>query len=632
MAATTEPTVEANAAGAAEQAAKKKRAKKVVADNTLYQGIEGIMPVVLRSSHAKGRHAVAARDLAAGTLVAVEKPVAAIVRNQSFVALCHHCFGAVPMKTQTRPKVDKDGNAIAGQSERVTVPASACEKCKMAAYCSDKCRADHALEHGPQCDALAQCNAFASTHKVPLEDLRAVLALIGRRTADTAAGGSDGADKAVEFAASAADAQPASYQRVLDLNPNRHYIERDAIKNLQAALKDVLALVPAASRIPLSEAVAAACIFSTNNHPLTVNNSHMLGLYPFSALYLHHSCRPNCVFVSEAGGTMCVRTLQDVPADGELTVSYVELYQPREQRRRELLLSRHFWCKCRRCSTGLSQSVDRVMDGIQCKECKRGVMIFEETKEVQDINELMTDISALDQEIQGKHAECEVCPAKIEVTSLVDVLKAAITAYGEAHVAMQQGNLRVARVLMERFIADYEDKRILHPYNAYLLNTYTSLARVCTQLDDPDRAIRYTSVVVERMAGADGEAVPENYPRLAEFHMTLGDLCLKQAKKKATNHTPAGRSVTRRYLKEARAVLESAFRARKVIYGEDSPKANEAKKLLDDAKREYDEYIKATEKKKPKKQQQQQPAAPSPAPAAAAAPPAVAAPPATSAA
>ncbi|KAJ2769268.1 hypothetical protein IWQ57_003178, partial [Coemansia nantahalensis] len=470
------------------------------------------------------------------------------------------------------------------------------------------------------------CNAISSTHKAPLEDLRAVLALLGRRAAEAAAGSADAAGKAVEFAAAAADAQPASYQRVHDLNPNRHYIERDATKNLQAALKDVLALVPAANRVPLSEAVAAACIFSTNNHPLAAHNHHMLGLYPFSALYMHHSCRPNCVFVGEAGGAMSVRTLQDVPADGELTVSYVELYQPREQRRRELLLSRHFWCKCRRCSTGLSQSVDRVMDGIQCRECKRGVMIFEETKEVQDINELMTDISALDQEIQGKHAECEVCPAKIEVTSLVDVLKEAITAYGAAHVAMQQGDLRRARYLMERFIVDYEDKHILHPYNAYLLNTYTSLARVCAQLDDPDRAIRYTSVVVERMAGADGDAVPENYPRLAEYQMSLGDLCLKQARKKATNQTPAGRSITRRYLKDSRTALEAAFRARKVIYGEDSPKANEVRLLLDSAKKEHEEYVKATEKKKSKKQQQQ----PAAAPAAAA--PAVAAPPATSAA
>ncbi|KAJ2083736.1 hypothetical protein H4R24_000599 [Coemansia sp. RSA 988] len=596
MAATTEPTVDANgASNSAVQAAKKKKTKKVVADNTKYQGIESVMPVVLKSSHAKGRHATAARDLPAGTLVSVEKPAAAIVRNQSFVNLCHHCFSPVTMKTHMRPKLDQSGNEVKGQKEKVALPAFSCGKCKMAAYCSEKCQTDHAKEHNVQCDALAQCNRIATAHKVPLENLRAVLALIGRRavTSDLEAD--------PKFAASTAEAQPTNYGCVLDLNPNRHYIGRDAIKDLQAALKEMLALVSADSRIPLSEAVEVACIFKSNDHPLVVNNQHISGLYPFSALYFHHSCMPNCVYVCEKQGALYVRTLADVPAESELTITYVELYQPREQRRRDLLLTRHFWCKCRRCSTPLSQSVDRFMDGIQCSECKRGVMIFEETKEVEDINELMTDISALDQEIQGKYAECETCPAKIEVTKLVDLLKAAITDYSNAHMTIQQGDLPKARHLMERFVTNYEDKHILHPSNAYLINTYTSLSRVCNQLGDVDRAIRYTTIVVERTLGAGGDAVPENYPRLSEYYMSLGDMCLKQAKKKAANRTPAGRSITRRYLKEAKSSLESAYKTRKVIYGDDSQKAAEALKLLESAKKEYDEFVKATEKKKPKK-------------------------------
>ncbi|KAJ2779732.1 hypothetical protein H4R18_003835 [Coemansia javaensis] len=657
MAAATEPTVDAaaaagSAAAAAAAAGKKKKAKKVVADNSRYQAVESELPVVLRSSHGKGRHAVAARDLPAGTLVAVEEPAAAIVRNQSFIYLCHSCFGPVQMKTHTRPRLDADGNEVAGQSEKVTVPAVACGECRMAAYCSERCQKAHAAEHGVQCAALAKCNPIATAHQASLEDLRAVLALIGRRAADgvdragrdpelVPGGGSSSGSGSGSGSGSAEPSRlkALGYQRVLDLNPNRHNIDRSAIKNLQSALRDVLALVPEAARIPLSEAVAAACIFSSNNHALAVGGHQILGLYPFNSLFLHHSCRPNCVFTAEANGALFVRTLRDVPADAELTVSYVELYQPREQRRRELLLTRHFWCKCRRCSTALSQSVDRVMDGIQCAVCRRGVMIFEETKEVQDINELMTDISVLDQEIQGKSAECETCPAKIDVSELVEVLKTAITAYGTAHVTMQQGDLRRARMQLERFIADYEDTRVLHPSNAYLINTYASLARVCTQLDDPDRAIRYTSVIVERMLGADAngeEAVPENYPRLAEHQMALGDLCLKQAKKRAANRTPAGRSVLRRYLKEARTALEAAHRARRVIYGENSLKAAEAKRLLDSAKKEYDEFVKATtsEKKKPKKQQPAAaapPPPPAPAPAAPAPAPPAAMPATTSA-
>ncbi|KAJ2159200.1 hypothetical protein GGF46_003209 [Coemansia sp. RSA 552] len=608
MAATTEPKVDATVAGAASAAAAAAgKKKKKVADNTKYQGVEAVMPISLKSSHAKGRHAVAARDLAAGTLVTVEKAAGAIVRNQSFVTACHACFGPVSMKTHTRPKMDAKGQEVKGQKERFQAPAFSCEKCKMAAYCSEQCKTAHGEEHGVQCAALAKCNAIAGEHKVPLEHLRAVLALLGRRAVQKT-------DGSPEFGASASEAKAMSYADVLDLNPNRHYIDRDSIKDLQQALRDVLALVPEAARISASEAVEVACIFNSNNHSLFVNQQQqqqVLALFPFASLYFPHSCAPNCVFLGERNGTLVMRTLADVPKGGDLSISYVELYQPREQRRRDLLLTRHFWCKCKRCSMALSQSVDRLMDGIQCSGCQKGVMIFEETKEVQDINELMTDISALDQEIQGKFAKCENCAAEIEVTKLVDVLKSAITDFGTAYSTMQQGQLSRARVLMEKFVADYETKHVLNPFNSYLVNNYTSLARVCTQLDDVDRAIRYTTVVIERMTEAKG-SVPTNYPRLAEYYMSLGDMCLKQAKKKAANKTPAGRSITRRYLKEAKTALENAHSARSVIFGEDSPRAKEAARLLESAKKENDEYAKTADKKKPKKQlpaasKQQQP-------------------------
>ncbi|KAJ1800030.1 hypothetical protein LPJ59_001407, partial [Coemansia sp. RSA 2399] len=574
MAATTEPIIDASVSAtnnaAAAQAGKKKKAKKTVADNTKYLGVEKVMPISVKSSHAKGRHAVAAKALPAGTLVTMERASAIIVRNQSFVNLCHCCLGSIQLVAQTRPKVDEQGKQIEGQVERISVPPSSCTKCKMAAYCSDTCKTVHAAEHEVQCAALAESNRIATQHGVPLEQIRGVLALLGRRTVE---GAQNKNDEPMAFAAK--DVKPTSYSYVSDLNANRHYIERSDIKSLNDALKELLPFVPEGARIPLSEAVELACIFHTNNHVLVVNSHPTLGVFPFSSLYFQHNCNPNCVCIGAANGTMYVRTLTDVPANADLTISYTDLYQPREQRRRELLLSRHFWCKCRRCSTILSQSVDRFMDGILCGDCKQGVMIFEETKEVQDINELMTDISALDQEIQGKFAECESCPAKIEVTKLVDILKAAITAYGAAHNVLQQGDLPKARFQLERFIHDYEEKHILHPCNAYLINTYTTLARVCTQMGDSDRAIRYNGIVVDRLRGPPecNNAVPENYPRLAEYNMSLGDLCLKQAKKKAANKTPAGRSITRRYLKEAKTSLENAYRARAVIFGETSQRA-----------------------------------------------------------
>ncbi|KAJ1719573.1 hypothetical protein LPJ53_005690 [Coemansia erecta] len=615
MAATTEPTVSAQDVAASADATKKKT-KKAFADNIKYAGIESVMPVKLKTSNAKGRFIAAAKDIPAGTIVSIEKASASVVRNQSFSNICHHCFKPAKLKQMTRPRVDAQGNQIPNQVEKFNVPTHSCAKCKMAAYCSEACQKEHAAEHDIQCPALAQVNSLATANKVMPENLRAVLALIGRRAAEKAAN----RDSAPDFASSISSVKPTPFGCVLDMNPNRHFTDREKLKDAENALKDLIALVPEHARVTLSEAVELYCIFYSNQHNISVNNQQVLALFPVTSLYFNHSCIPNCVYVGEVDGVICVRTMTDVPADTELTISYVEICQPREQRRRDLLLTRHFWCKCRRCSTLLSKSVDRFMDGIQCTECQNGVMIFEETKEVQDINELMTDVAALDQEIQGKFAQCESCPAQIEVTKLVDVLKAAITDYGAAHQTLQTGDFNRGRLMLEKFIKDYESTHILNPYNAYLVNTYTTLMNVCTQMQDLDRAIRYNSVVVQRMEGIEG-AVPTNYPRLVEYHFTLGDMCLKQAKKKASNRTPLGRNTTRKYLSEAKSSLEKAYEGRKVVFGENSPSTQAAKRLFEESKREYNAYTKSLEKKKKK------PAAPAPAaPAAQPTSPAAAAP------
>ncbi|KAJ2822943.1 hypothetical protein FBU31_004440 [Coemansia sp. 'formosensis'] len=83
----------------------------------------------------------------------------------------------------------------------------------------------------------------------------------------------------------------------------------------------------------------------------------------------------------------------------------------------------------------------------------------------------------------------------------------------------------------------------------------------------------------------------------------MGDMCLKQAKIKAANQTPAGRSMARKYFKDAKPALEKALKARTVLYGKDSPRVYEVKRLLDEYKKEHDEFVKATDKKKVSKKQ-----------------------------
>lgn len=73
---------------------------------------------------------------------------------------------------------------------------------------------------------------------------------------------------------------------------------------------------------------------------------------------------------------MTVRAITNVKKGQELCLSYVDLYQPRQQRQEELLATKHFECKCDRCATPIEASPDRMLNGFSCQEkgCK-GVLI-----------------------------------------------------------------------------------------------------------------------------------------------------------------------------------------------------------------------------------------------------------------
>ncbi|KAG7375448.1 SET and MYND domain-containing protein 3 [Phytophthora boehmeriae] len=96
-----------------------------------------------------------------------------------------------------------------------------------------------------------------------------------------------------------------------------------------------------------------------------------LGLFPEGALF-NHDCDPNCV-VSFCGQQMQVRTVRDVEAGEELTVSYIELLQPTHARREELKNSYFFECACARCQDAIQEEgvqEDWFLDGLECGECE----------------------------------------------------------------------------------------------------------------------------------------------------------------------------------------------------------------------------------------------------------------------
>lgn len=70
-------------------------------------------------------------------------------------------------------------------------------------------------------------------------------------------------------------------------------------------------------------------------------------MYCIGSLF-NHSCTPNCVAVFNET-QLVVHAIEQVKTGDELTISYTELFEPREVRQHELKSQYCFDCCCPRC-------------------------------------------------------------------------------------------------------------------------------------------------------------------------------------------------------------------------------------------------------------------------------------------
>ncbi|KAL8851423.1 MAG: hypothetical protein Q9221_003694 [Calogaya cf. arnoldii] len=72
-----------------------------------------------------------------------------------------------------------------------------------------------------------------------------------------------------------------------------------------------------------------------------------------SGAMLNHSCNPNCIFIF-SGASLAIRSLQPIPANGELTISYTDITVPSHRRQEELRSVYYFTCGCEYCTKKLT--------------------------------------------------------------------------------------------------------------------------------------------------------------------------------------------------------------------------------------------------------------------------------------
>lgn len=173
---------------------KKKNKKTVVLENInpFYEKAFTDYPVQLKNTKAKGRHAVAAKELPEGVTVSLETATAFVVRSDFIDQNCHTCLADLP-------------------SDKVR-----CTHCPLSFYCSKACLDKDRALHELICSTFGQLEAIAHSTDVEIDLLRLMLLLLARRQLDSQDHVSDATPFwCVQDLLSHTESAPAAFKQVL---------------------------------------------------------------------------------------------------------------------------------------------------------------------------------------------------------------------------------------------------------------------------------------------------------------------------------------------------------------------------------------------------------------------------------
>lgn len=312
---------------------------------------------------------------------------------------------------------------------------------------------------------------------------------------------------------------------------------------------------------------------NSNAHGLGDNHARntdvALGLFPLGALFFNHGCNPNTAFIGMPNGQLAFRTIRPVNKDDELVVSYIDLYADRDERRQELLMSKHFWCKCKRCSGPIERSVDRFLQGVVCSQCQSDVYMIPATP-----MEHLTKGARNAYTATGTFRCCH-CGHEAPCEKVREVLEEANKSYMLGMAAIrQERNYKKGNDLLEQIV---KSNKSLHPLNAFRFNSYIPLMNSKRHSGNLKGAIEVNKSILEMMQKyADEGLLPAHTSEVSDFWQNLGELCNKMA-----NESKGKSSILeKKWQKEAKQAFNQAYQVRSIVFGKDHPKTKLIQKLI----------------------------------------------------
>ena len=500
----------------------------------------------IHHSAALGRHAVATAALVGkppGTVLLRETGYSWIPTESERDSVCHTCTLDL---------------AAAKPSRSGRMSCQACDG--QTHYCSAKCRDDHAPLHQSICSLLRDAPALALSHDCPPELVRALLALVAKRATGFRSSAESPERETLPADPLAFEGGPAAFAQMLG---HAGALDTAAQRSLRALAATLCSRLPEELRPPLDLFLTWAAQINSNSHGLnranSVNECLGFGLFPLGSLF-NHSCLPNCTYVNE-GAQLVFRLLRPVREGEELCVNYTQLYAARDERRTELLASKSFECRCRRCTrtpAGEEEmrliAADRFVSAVRCDQTEGCPGLLHECEVLAD---RVGDRAA--------RWECSACHARSTYGHILD-----------AHLAPLRERLRQAMLLYSQGLAGGAAAALrdtfasllqtaldrLHPAHALVFNCYLPLINCCSALKDYPAKETYARALV----GIASATLPD-YPPLANYLEAFA-----QSLNERSQTTPAlPRDARKHSAAEAAEALQRALRIYQVCYGPTHP-------------------------------------------------------------
>lgn len=214
-------------------------------------------------------------------------------------------------------------------------PSLKCSACKEIYYCSRECqKKDFKIFHKWECRAFKKCRP-----NIPNSAIRLFARLLYAIKA---------ANMEIEFS----NPRPR-LDGVNRLSSNRKRMtEKDlALHSLLA--KGIHNVVDNQFLLDIDSMIELVCILSTNSLGLIGDDGQEIigrALFPKTLSFINHSCYPNAHVVYNRKGHAVLRAIRQICPGQQIFISYIDIFQNRIARQKQLSDSYHFICDCTACS------------------------------------------------------------------------------------------------------------------------------------------------------------------------------------------------------------------------------------------------------------------------------------------